>query len=126
THQNRFIKDRMGRENCGPAMMEQLDLSKDQAEKIHQIKMKYEKSDIDTKAGLKKLKIDKHEAMRNMNFDDAKKTVRQMSELKTKMQISKIDEMAEITKVLNKEQLEKFKELHGGQGFMKHNMKMKK
>ncbi|MBN2857050.1 MAG: hypothetical protein JXN63_01475, partial [Candidatus Delongbacteria bacterium] len=28
THQNRFIKDRMGRENCGPAMMEQLDLSK--------------------------------------------------------------------------------------------------
>jgi len=125
-HNSRFKKGGMGRENCGPAMMEQLGLSKDQSEKIHQIKMKYEKNEIGMEADLKKLKIDKHEAMRNMNFEEAKKIVKQMSEIRSKKNLSKIDEMAEITKVLSKEQLEKFKELHSGQGFMKHNMKMKK
>jgi Spy/CpxP family protein refolding chaperone len=125
-HNDRFQKGGMGKEPCGPAMMEQLGLSKDQSEKIHQIKMKYEKNEIGMEADLKKLKIDKHEAMRNMNFEEAKKIVKQMSEIRSKKNLSKIDEMAEITKVLSKEQLEKFKELHSGQGFMKHNMKMKK
>jgi len=118
-HQNCFKKDGMGRGHFGPAMTEQLGLSKDQVEKIHQIRTKYEKNEIGMEADLKKIRIDKHEAMRNMNFDEAKKIVKQMSEIRTKKNLSKIDEMAEITKLLSKEQIEKFKELHGGPGMMR-------
>jgi len=125
-HNSRFKKDGMGKDHFGPAMIEQLDLSKDQFEKIHQIKMKYEKNEIEIEADIKKSRIDRREAMRNMNFDEAKKIVKQMSEIRTKKNLSKIDEMAEITKLLSKEQLEKFKDLHSGLEFMKHNMKMKK
>lgn len=107
----------------GPMMFEKLDLTKEQMDKIHQIKIKNEKLDIDSKAELKKLKIDKMEAMRSMNFDKAKEVIKKMSEIKTKSQIGNIDEMVEITKLLTKEQLDKMKDMHGNPGMMKHKMK---
>jgi len=109
---DKFNRDGIGREHFGFRMMEELGLTSDQKEKIHQIRMKYEKNEIEQEAELKKLRIDKREAMRNMKYDDAKKVVKQMGEVKTKLQTSQIDEMSEITKVLNKEQQEKFKEFH--------------
>ncbi len=106
----------------GPMMIENLDLSKDQTDKIHQIKIKYDKADIDLRAELKKLKIDKHEAMIELNFEKAKEVTKKMAEVRTKTQMGNIDEMSELTKVLSKEQLEKFKDMHKNPGMMKHKM----
>ncbi|HQO10375.1 MAG TPA: hypothetical protein PLK90_01530 [Clostridiales bacterium] len=113
--------DRQG-QHFGPMMIENLDLKKDQIEKIHQIKIKYDKADIDLKAELKKLKIDKHEFMSDLNFDKAKEITKKMADVRTKTQMGNIDEIAELTKVLTKEQLEKFKEMHKNPSMMKHNM----
>jgi NACalpha-BTF3-like transcription factor len=124
--EKKFDRDGMGNENFGPMMMEQLGLTLEQKEKIHQLKIKYEKNEIANNAELKTLRLDKREAMRNMNFENAKKVVKQMADVKTKIQISKIDEMNEITKVLDKGQLEKFREMHSNPGMMKHKMKMNK
>jgi len=109
-------------QHFGPMMIENLDLSKDQMDKIHQIKVKYDKADIDLSAELKKLKIDKHEAMMELNFDKAKEVTKKMAEVRTKSQMGNIDEMSELAKVLSKEQLEKFKEMHKNPGMMKHKM----
>jgi len=112
-------------QHFGPMMIENLDLSKDQMDKIHQIKIKYDKADIDLNAELKKLKIDKREAMMELNFDKAKEVTKKMADVRTKTQMGNIDEMSELTKVLSKEQLEKFKDMHKNPGMMKHKM-MKK
>lgn len=109
-------------QHFGPMMIENLDLSKEQMDKIHQIKVKFDKADIDLSAELKKLKIDKREAMMELNFDKAKEVTKKMAEVRTKTQMGNIDEMSELTKVLSKEQLEKFKDMHRNPGMMKHKM----
>ncbi|MDA3885969.1 MAG: Spy/CpxP family protein refolding chaperone [Candidatus Delongbacteria bacterium] len=96
----------------GPKLKEMLDLTDQQVEKMHKIKIKYEKNKIDLNADAKKLKIDKQEAMKDMDFDKAKKITKELSDIRTKMQIMKIDQKQEITKLLNKEQIEKMKKLH--------------
>lgn len=105
-----------------PMMFDQVGLSKEQQEKIHQIKIKNQKSDIDTKAELKKLMIDKQEAMRELNFEKAKEATKKISDLKAKSQIANIDEKIEIFKVMTKDQIEKIKEFHKQPGMMKHKM----
>ncbi|MBU4486617.1 MAG: hypothetical protein KKD38_06775 [Candidatus Delongbacteria bacterium] len=112
--------DNDGCDRFGPMMMEQLDLTADQINRIHQIKVKYKKLGIDLKAELKKLEIDKQEAMKEMNFDKAKEVTKKMADVRTKDQISNIDEKSEMTKVLSKEQIEKLKEFHKAPGKMKH------
>lgn len=112
-------------QHFGPMMIENLDLSKEQMDKIHQIKVKYDKADIDLNAELKKLKIDKHEAMMELNFDKAKEVTKKMADVRTKTQLGNIDEMSELSKVLSKEQLDKFKDMHKNPGMSKHKM-MKK
>ncbi|MBN2857061.1 MAG: Spy/CpxP family protein refolding chaperone [Candidatus Delongbacteria bacterium] len=112
----------------GPMMFEELDLSKEQIGKIEQIKVKYRKMDIDLDAEKEKLQIDKHQAMQDMNFSEAKNIVKKISDVRLKSQNARIDEMAEITKLLSKDQIEKFRELHsahGRMGMMKMN-RMKK
>lgn len=96
----------------GPRMIEMLNLTDEQVEKMHKIKIKYDKMEIDVKAEQKKLGIDKKEAMKNMEFDKAKKITKQMSELRTKHQIMNIDQKEEFSKILNKEQIEKMKKFH--------------
>jgi len=106
----------------GPMIVEQLELSNEQIDQIHKIKIKYDKMDIDLKAELQKLRIDKHEAMTEMNFDKAKEVTKKMAEIRTKTQMGNIDEMIELTKVLTKEQQEKMKDFHKAPGMMKHKM----
>ena len=103
-------------------MLEELELSKDQAEKVEQIKIRYKKMNIDIDAEKEKLKIDKHQAMKNLNFSEAKNVVKKISDVRLKGQNARIDEMSEIVKILNKEQNEKLKELisaPGGKGHKK-------
>lgn len=102
----------------GPMMFEELDLSKEQIEKIEQIKIKHRKMNIDLDAEKEKLQIDKHQAMQDMNFSEAKNIVKKISDVRLKGQNAKIDEMAEMTKLLSKDQLEKFRELHSAHGRM--------
>jgi hypothetical protein len=53
-----------------------------------------------------------------MNFSEAKNIVKKISDVRLKGQNAKIDEMAEMTKLLSKDQLEKFRELHSAHGRM--------
>lgn len=110
----------------GPMMFEELDLSKEQIEKIEQIKVKYRKMNIDLDAEKEKLQIDKHQAMQDMNFSEAKNIVKKISDVRLKTQNARIDEMTEITKMLSKDQIEKFRELHSGFGRMGGMNKMHK
>lgn len=100
----------------GPMMVEELDLSKEQIDKIEQIKIKYRKMDIDLDAEKEKLQIDKHQAMQDLNFSEAKNIVKKISDVRLKSQNARIDEMSEMTKILSKDQIEKFRELHSGFG----------
>lgn len=102
----------------GPMMFEELDLSKEQIEKIEQIKIKYRKMNIDLDAEKEKLQIDKHQAMQDLNFSEAKNIIKKVSDVRLKVQNARIDEMAEITKLLSKDQVEKFRELHSAHGRM--------
>jgi Spy/CpxP family protein refolding chaperone len=115
-----------GKDQFGPMMVQELDLSKDQLDKIHKIKVKFDRAGVDLKAEVDKLRIDKREAMKEMKYDEAKKVAQKMSDASLKIKFSKIDEMKELTEVLTPEQKAKFKDMHGsGHGMMKHKM-MKK
>ncbi len=114
------------KEGFGPMIFEKLELNIDQISKIEQIKIRYKKMNIDFDAEKEKLRIDRHQAMKDMNFSEAKNIVKKISDVRLKIQSSGIDEIAEITKILTKEQLEKFKEIHGSHFQDKHKMKMKR
>jgi Spy/CpxP family protein refolding chaperone len=128
---NKGMNHKMEKRGCGDdfvgrafghKMVEQLDLNNDQLDKIHKLKVKYDRADVDLNADVKKLRIDKREAMKEMKFDDAKKITENISKAALKIKLAKIDEMKEINDVLTKEQKEKLKELHGGAGRMNHKM----
>ena len=96
----------------GPQMIEFLDLNDEQVEKMHKIKVKFDKKEIDVKAEQKKLRIDKNEAMKDMDFAKARKVSKQMSEVTSKIQLMNIDQKEEMSKILTKEQVEKMKKAH--------------
>ena len=101
-----------GDHKFGPQMIEYLDLNDEQVEKMHKIKVKYQKKEIDVKGEQKKLRIDKNEAMKDMDFAKARTVTKQMSEVTSKIQLMKIDQKEEMSKILNKEQIEKMKKAH--------------
>ncbi|MCK4980572.1 MAG: Spy/CpxP family protein refolding chaperone [Candidatus Delongbacteria bacterium] len=101
-----------GDHRFGPQMIEYLDLTDEQVEKMHKIKIKYDKMEIDLKADQKKLRIDKNEAMKDMDFTKARNVTKAMSESRTKVQLMNIDQKEEMSKILSKEQIEKMKKAH--------------
>ena len=105
----------------GPEMAEYLELSDEQINKIREIKNDFRKKEIDLDADVKKLKIDEREAMKNMEFDKAKKLVKKIGEKRTESRILDIEEKEKISKVLTKEQIEKFKNRKPGE-FRKQKM----
>ncbi|MDA3838597.1 MAG: Spy/CpxP family protein refolding chaperone [Candidatus Delongbacteria bacterium] len=115
-----------GDHKFGPRLKEMLNLTDQQVEKMHDIKIKYDKKEIDLNATSKKLRIDKKEAMKDMEFTKAKKITNELSDIRAKMQIMDIDQKQDISKLLNKEQIEKFKKLHMMQNKMHKNDKMGK
>jgi len=101
-----------GDHRFGPQMIEYLDLSDEQVEKMHKIRVKFDKKEIDLKADQKKLRIDKNEAMKDMDFAKARKVTKDMSEARSKIQLMNIDQKEEMSKILTKEQVEKMKKAH--------------
>ncbi|NOR46050.1 MAG: hypothetical protein GQ534_10745 [Candidatus Delongbacteria bacterium] len=101
-----------GDHRFGPQMIEFLDLNDEQVEKMHKIKIKFDKKDIDVRAEQKKLRIDKGEAMKDMDFAKARKVTKQMSAVTANIQLMNIDQKEEMSKILNKEQIEKMKKAH--------------
>ena len=101
-----------GDHKFGPQMIEFLDLNDNQIEKMHKIKIKYDKKEIDVRGEQKKLRIDKNEAMKDMDFTKARKVTKAMSEVTTKIQLMKINQKEEMSKILNKEQIKKMKKAH--------------
>ena len=96
----------------GPAMIEYLELNDDQIEKIYKIRLKYDKKEIDVRSEQKKLRIDKNEAMKDMDFAKARNVTKKMSEVTSKIQLMKIDQREEMSKILNKEQIKQMKKMH--------------
>ena len=101
-----------GDHRFGPQMIEFLDLNDEQVEKMHKIKVKFDKKEIDVKGEQKKLRIDKGEAMKDMDFAKARTVTKQMAQVMTKIQLMKIDQKEEMSKILNKEQIKKMKKFH--------------
>ena len=101
-----------GDHRFGPQMIELLDLNDEQVEKMHKIKVKYDKAEIDVRGEQKKLRIDKGEAMKDMDFTKARNVTKKISEVNAKIQLMKIDQKEEMSKVLNKEQIIKMKKAH--------------
>ena len=93
-------------------MIEYLELNDEQVEKMHKIRVKFDKKEIDLKADQKKLRIDKNESMKDMDFAKARKVSKQMSEVTSKIQLMNIDQKEEMSKILTKEQNEKMKKAH--------------
>ncbi|MCK5761164.1 MAG: hypothetical protein KAH33_07710 [Candidatus Delongbacteria bacterium] len=96
----------------GPQMIEFLNLNDEQVEKMHKIKVKFDKKEIDVRAEQKKLRIDKNEAMKDMDFTKARRVTKKMSEVTAKIQLMNIDQKEEISKILNREQIKKMKKFH--------------
>ena len=68
--------------------------------------------EIDLKADQKKLRIDKNEAMKDMDFTKARNVTKAMSESRTKVQLMNIDQKQEMSKIHSKEKIEKMKKAH--------------
>ncbi|MBN2789406.1 MAG: hypothetical protein JXR69_04400 [Candidatus Delongbacteria bacterium] len=96
----------------GPRMIEMLELNDDQIEKMHKIKVEFDKKEIDLKATEKKLRIDKKEAMKDMDFSKARSITKEMSKTRTDLQILHIDEKEKMAMVLTKDQIAKMKKMH--------------
>lgn len=88
---------------------EDLNLSPQQQTKIDALKSAHKKNLIDKRAQLKKLNIDKRDAMQKENFSQAKKINEQIGKIKTEISNMKIDHLESIYKELNAEQREQLK-----------------
>ncbi len=106
-------------------MMEQLEVTAEQRDKIEAVRVRFQKQMIDLQAEMKKLRIDKRTEMNALNFSKAKNINKLMSDNMLKMKNAKIDEISEMVKILNKEQTEKYKELNSSAG-RAEGMKMRK
>lgn len=88
-----------------------LGLSEDQIAKIQKVETEHQKAMIDLKAEKDKIKLEKRDAMKESEYDAAKKLNAKLTDVNEKIMNSKVDLKNEVEKVLTKEQLEKVKEL---------------
>jgi len=103
-------------------MIEELELTDKQIEKLGTIKTAHLKQNIQLKADLEILQIDKREAMKTKNFTAAKKVNAEISKLRLQMNISQIDQQESIWNELTDKQKEKATKL-GKTHHMQKNMK---
>ena len=97
-------------------IMGQLELTAEQTEKIESVRVNFKKQMIDLQAEMKKLRIDKKTEMDALNFSKVKNINKLMSDNMLKMKNTKIDQISEMIKILNNEQVEKYKELKSSAG----------
>lgn len=113
------------------ALMDDLDLSENQADKIKEIKNSYKKEKIRLKADMKIAHIEYGEALSQdtVNLKEVEKIVNKIAALKAKLLMNSAEASAKARSVLTREQRAKLKELarerkancrmQGGQGMMR-------
>jgi len=90
---------------------DELNLSAEQTEKVDAIRIKHRKEMIDTEAEIKNLRLDKHVALNNENFAEAKKKVDEISKLEAQMEKAMITSQESIFNILTNEQKEQLREI---------------
>ena len=92
-------------------IMQELNLTEKQEEKINSIKTDFKKKGIDLHSEIEKLRIDKREAMKNEEFSKAKSLVDKISTVRTQLNKNHISLQETIHNELTDEQKKKLKEL---------------
>ncbi|MDD3050283.1 MAG: periplasmic heavy metal sensor [Candidatus Cloacimonetes bacterium] len=90
---------------------DELNLNAEQTEKVDAIRIKHRKEMIDTEAEIKNLRLDKHVALNNENFAEAKKKVDEISKLEAQMEKAMITSQESILNILTTEQKEQLREM---------------
>lgn len=110
-------------------IMQELNLTEKQEEKINSIKTDFKKKGIDLHAEIKKLRIDKREAMKNEEFSKAKSLVDKISVVRIQLNKNQISLQEAIHNELTDEQKKKLKvlkkERHRGIRSRRNNVKKK-
>lgn len=104
---------------------EELELTENQMETHADIKTGYRKQNIKLKSDIKLLMVDKHEAMREHDFDELKSIAKKISAKKEQIHLNRISEKEEIWNTLTKEQQAKAEELMQ-QRMKRHHKRSKK
>lgn len=92
----------------GMRMHEVLELTDEQQEKIHDIRIEYQKKNIPLWADLKMARVELREAFANNENDGkVKKAAEKVNEAKNKLYMSQIEQKLEVRNILTEEQLEK-------------------
>ena len=92
-------------------IMQELNLTEKQEEKINSIKTDFKKKGIDLHSEIEKLRIDKREAMKNEKFSKAKSLVDEISTVRIQLNKNRISLQEAIHNELTDEQKKKLKKL---------------
>ncbi len=92
--------------------LKELNLSEDQQNKIDDLNIKHKKEMIDLRADLKKMELEKHEAMKDADFSKAKSLTGNIFDKKAEIAKKRISLHEDIYKILTPEQREAAKKLH--------------
>jgi len=106
-------------------MMDELDLTATQKDQIQEIMSDHHKFMIQKNSEIEILKIDIHKALRDHNFNEAKRITEKMSDLEKDIAVKRINMHEERWKMLTNEQKEKAEELIQDKPMMKMHKMMR-
>lgn len=89
----------------------ELNLTEKQLEKVEDLKIAHKKSMIDLEASLKKVKLEKRMAMKDMDFSEAKKAVKKMYNAKEEIALKRLELHQKLYNVLTDAQKKELKEM---------------
>lgn len=92
-------------------IMNQLELTEDQKDKLEDLRVTNQKSNIAAKAEIDAKEVDANVAKKDMNFKNMKKITSEIADLKEKMKLKNIDHMEKCWNILTTEQQEEAKKL---------------
>ncbi|MBN2461610.1 MAG: hypothetical protein JXB60_08380 [Candidatus Cloacimonetes bacterium] len=104
-------------------VLSQLELTSAQQEDMEQFDENLKKTKIRKNAEIEILEIDLHQALKNLDFQQARETVKAIALMKEELALLRIDRQEHLWNLLNKEQREKFREFKYDHEF--HKMKRK-
>jgi protein CpxP len=101
-HGQQMGKHRQGMPLAG--ILSEVELTDAQKDQIHALQQKHQKWNIQNRADVETLQIDKREALKNKNFSLAKKLTNQISEKRNDAAIKRIELHEDVWNLLTKEQ----------------------
>ncbi len=104
---NGMMRGHQNRDN----LMDELDLNDAQKAKFAELRTENKKSEIELEADIKSLKVDKRDAMKNKDFDQVKKLIKEINDIKEEIQLKKIDFQEAKWNLLDSDQKAKLEEL---------------